>query len=274
MQDESDSYYERVTHYSPERIAPFNTANKRSPQARETERRLLIDRLDLSPGLTVVDTGAGGGYLVDGFPHDVVVSGMVICTDTAEHFIATIPAPFVPVVCGMDSFPLPDDSVDRVCNLAGLHHVQHKDRFFTEAARVLKPGGRIAVADVRKGTKPATWLNGPVDRFTDIGHDGMFVEAGDFSAMLAAAGFVEIEETHEIYCAFDQLAEVSSALQERFGEASSVKPFWRPQNTIGVEGDKAASVMKLIDSLEDNDDVQNVYANFEISDEEMERLAG
>ncbi|MCK5745030.1 MAG: YebC/PmpR family DNA-binding transcriptional regulator, partial [Oricola sp.] len=65
------------------------------------------------------------------------------------------------------------------------------------------------------------------------------------------------EETHEIYCAFDQLAEVSSALQERFGEASSVKPFWRPQNTIGVEGDKAASVMKLIDSLEDNDDVQN-----------------
>jgi YebC/PmpR family DNA-binding regulatory protein len=82
------------------------------------------------------------------------------------------------------------------------------------------------------------------------------------------------EETHEIYCAFDQLAEVSSALQERFGEASSVKPFWRPQNTIGVEGDKAASVMKLIDSLEDNDDVQNVYANFEISDEEMERLAG
>ncbi len=53
-----------------------------------------------------------------------------------------------------------------------------------------------------------------------------------------------------------------------------MKPFWRPQNTIGVEGDKAASVMKLIDSLEDNDDVQNVYANFEISDEEMERLAG
>ncbi|WP_428407034.1 YebC/PmpR family DNA-binding transcriptional regulator [Hyphococcus sp.] len=82
------------------------------------------------------------------------------------------------------------------------------------------------------------------------------------------------EETHEIYCAFDQLGEVSAALQEKFGEASSAKPYWKPQNTIDVDGDKAASLMKLIDALEDNDDVQNVYANFEISDEEMERLAG
>jgi len=82
------------------------------------------------------------------------------------------------------------------------------------------------------------------------------------------------DESHEIYCAFDQLAEVSTALEAKFGEATSAKPYWRPQNTIAVEGDKAASLMKLIDALEDNDDVQNVYANFEISDEEMERLAG
>ena len=82
------------------------------------------------------------------------------------------------------------------------------------------------------------------------------------------------EETHETYCAFDQLAEVSSALEKVFGEATSAKPFWKPQNTIDVEGDKAATLMKLIDALEDNDDVQNVYANFEISDEEMEKLAG
>ena len=82
------------------------------------------------------------------------------------------------------------------------------------------------------------------------------------------------DETHEVYCAFDQLSEVSSALEKTFGEAASVKPIWRPQNTIPVEGDKAASLMKMIDTLDDCDDVQNVYANFEISDEEMERLAG
>lgn len=100
--------------------------------------------------------------------------------------------------------------------------------------------------------------------------DGMLeaaIEAG-------ADDVVTSEETHEVYCAFDALAEVAAALEGKFGEAASVKPTWRPQNTIEVEGDKAATLMKLMDSLEDCDDVQNVYANFEISEEEMARLAG
>ncbi|WP_411816605.1 YebC/PmpR family DNA-binding transcriptional regulator [Hyphococcus sp. DH-69] len=81
------------------------------------------------------------------------------------------------------------------------------------------------------------------------------------------------EDSHEIYCAFDQLNEVSTALEKTFGEARSAKPIWKPQNTIDVEGDKAATLLKLMNALDDCDDVQNVYANFEISDEEMERLA-
>lgn len=81
------------------------------------------------------------------------------------------------------------------------------------------------------------------------------------------------EDTHEIYTAFESLAEVSKALEAQFGEASSAKPIWRPQNTIEVDGDKASTVLKLMNALDDCDDVQNVFANFEISDEEMERLA-
>ncbi len=79
---------------------------------------------------------------------------------------------------------------------------------------------------------------------------------------------------HVIYCAREDLAEVSSALQERFGDAKSANIIWRPQNTIEVEGEKAATMMKLLEALEDLDDVQNVFANFDISEDEMAKLEG
>jgi SAM-dependent methyltransferase len=199
LPDSPDSYYERVRHYSAERVAPFNAANRRCPQAREIERRLLIDRLDLRPGLVVLDTGSGGGYLIDGFPATVLQQATIICTDTAEYFVSSIPTPFLRVVCGMDALTLADQTADRVSNLAGLHHVERKAAFFAESYRILKPGGLVAVADVKLGTRPATWLNGPVDRMTDIGHQGMFVEAGEFSALLRNAGFSDVEERHEVY---------------------------------------------------------------------------
>lgn len=197
--DDRDSYYDRVTKYSAERVAPFNLANRRLPSVRETERRLLVERLDLRPGMTVVDTGAGGGYVAETMLPLVQEGGAVICTDTAEHFIASIPEPFLKLVFGMDSFALRSASVERISNLAGLHHVQRKADFFVECHRVLKPGGLAAVADVRADTPPARWLNGPVDRMTDIGHDGMFVAPGEFSELMTKAGFVEVEECHEVY---------------------------------------------------------------------------
>jgi len=82
------------------------------------------------------------------------------------------------------------------------------------------------------------------------------------------------EDIHVIYCESDQLAEVAGILEKTFGEASSAKLVWKPQNLIPVEGEKAESIMKLMEVLDDLDDVQNVYANFDISDEDLERLAG
>ena len=110
------------------------------------------------------------------------------------------------------------------------------------------------------------YIEYPADKASEDGMLEAAIEAG-------AEDVQSSDETHEIYCAFDQLAEVSSALEKNYGEATSAKPIWKPQNTIDVEGDKAATLMKLMNALDDCDDVQNVYANFEISDEEMERLA-
>ena len=80
--------------------------------------------------------------------------------------------------------------------------------------------------------------------------------------------------THTIHTAFEDLNEVAAALEEKLGEPESVNPSWRPQNRTPVDEEKAATLLKLLDALEDEDDVQNVYGNHEIDDEVMERLAG
>lgn len=82
------------------------------------------------------------------------------------------------------------------------------------------------------------------------------------------------DQAHDVYCASDSLNEVREALEKRFGSASLAKLVWRPQNTVPVEGDAAQSLVKLLEALDDHDDVQNVYANFEMSDETLAKVAG
>ena len=68
------------------------------------------------------------------------------------------------------------------------------------------------------------------------------------------------------------MGDVASALEGTLGEAESVNPTWKPQNLVPVGEDKAGTLMKLIAALEDDDDVQNVYSNFEIDDAVMANL--
>ena len=104
-------------------------------------------------------------------------------------------------------------------------------------------------------------------------------EAGEADAVLEAAidaGAEDVqsdENGHTIYTAFEDLNDVSTALEGSLGEADSVKIIWKPQNLTPVDADKAQTLMKLIDMLEDDDDVQNVYSNFDIDDETMAALA-
>lgn len=104
-------------------------------------------------------------------------------------------------------------------------------------------------------------------------------EVGDADSIMEAAimaGADDVQssdEEHVIICAFEDIGEVSKALEADLGEAESVKTIWKPQTTTDLDEDKARSVLKLIDTLEDDDDVQHVYANFEVSDEVMEALS-
>ena len=94
------------------------------------------------------------------------------------------------------------------------------------------------------------------------------------AAIEAGADDVQSDEDgHTILCAFESLGEASKALEGALGEAESVKVIWKPQNNIPVDEERAQSLMKLVATLEDDDDVQNVYANFEVDDETMAKLS-
>ncbi len=93
------------------------------------------------------------------------------------------------------------------------------------------------------------------------------------AALDAGAEDVESsEEGHVIWCADSDLSEVSTALETALGEAEHTKLVWRPQVTTELDLDAAQSLVKLIEALEDDDDVQSVTANFELSDEVMAQL--
>ncbi|MFL6789285.1 MAG: YebC/PmpR family DNA-binding transcriptional regulator [Sphingomicrobium sp.] len=102
--------------------------------------------------------------------------------------------------------------------------------------------------------------------------------AGDADKVLEAAiegGADDVEsddEGHEIWTSIDSLHEVAKALEGALGEAEAVKLGWKPQNETVVTGDDAEKLMKLIDALEEDDDVQTVWGNYNVPDEELERL--
>jgi YebC/PmpR family DNA-binding regulatory protein len=90
------------------------------------------------------------------------------------------------------------------------------------------------------------------------------------AALEAGAEDVETsEEGHAIFCADTDLNEVSNVLEATLGESESTKLIWKPQTTTELDLEGMEKLMKLIETLEDDDDIQRVTANFEVSDEVM-----
>ncbi|MQA64466.1 MAG: YebC/PmpR family DNA-binding transcriptional regulator [Alphaproteobacteria bacterium] len=99
--------------------------------------------------------------------------------------------------------------------------------------------------------------------------DAMFEAALEAGAEDVSSG----ADGHEIITAPEDFAQVSEVLKEKFGEPVSASLTWKPNVTVGVDEEKARTLMSLIEALEDNDDVRSVSTNLEISDEIMERLS-
>jgi len=114
------------------------------------------------------------------------------------------------------------------------------------------------------------------DRVGEIYYEAKAGSADKVMEAAIEAGADDIqsdEEGHTIYCSFESVNEVSKALETALGEAESTKIIWKPQTNVPVDEERAQSLMKLVSVLEDDDDVQNVYANFEVDEATLAKLS-
>jgi YebC/PmpR family DNA-binding regulatory protein len=115
--------------------------------------------------------------------------------------------------------------------------------------------------------------------FSHVGIVEYDAKAASADAMLEAAidagaeDVVSNDDGHQVITTPDTLADVSKALETKFGESRKSSLLWKPQNTVALDDESGEKVLKLIESLDDSDDVQNVYANFEVSDALVARMS-
>jgi YebC/PmpR family DNA-binding regulatory protein len=115
--------------------------------------------------------------------------------------------------------------------------------------------------------------------FDHVGVVEFETRVADADAVLEAAidagadDVVSNENGHEIYTALDSLGSVAKALEAKFGEPRKAALMWKPKNTIAIDDDKGEKLINLLDVLNEHDDVQNVYANFEVSDALMQKMS-
>ncbi|WP_424360670.1 YebC/PmpR family DNA-binding transcriptional regulator [Methylocystis parvus] len=188
---------------------------------------------------------------------------------------------------------MPKDNIDRAIKKASGADSENYDEVRYEG---YAPGGVAVIIEALTDNRNRT--AGEVrSYFTKAG--GSLAETGAVSFMFDRVGLIEFDkkvasedammeaaieagaddvsstdESHEIITSVESLRDVAKALEEKFGDSKKAALVWRPQNTIKVDDEAGEKIVKLVGALEDNDDVQNVYANFEISDALMAKLAG
>ena len=187
---------------------------------------------------------------------------------------------------------MPNDNIARAIKKATGSDAEHYDEMRYEG---YGPGGVAVIVEVLTDNKNRS--AGEVRAsFTKSG--GNLAETGAVSFMFDHVGIVEFEAKvadaeavleaaieagaedvassengHEIYTTTESLREVAKALEAKFGEPRKAAFTWKPKNTVPVDDDAGEKMLKLIDALNDQDDVQNVYANFEVSDTLVQKMS-
>jgi YebC/PmpR family DNA-binding regulatory protein len=115
--------------------------------------------------------------------------------------------------------------------------------------------------------------------FDHVGVIEYDAKVGSADAMLEAAvdagadDVVSNDNGHEVYASQETFRDVAKGLEQKFGEPRKAALVWKPQNTISVDDDQGEKLLKLMETLNEHDDVQNVYANFEVSDALVQKMS-
>jgi YebC/PmpR family DNA-binding regulatory protein len=187
---------------------------------------------------------------------------------------------------------MPKDNIDRAIKKASGADAENYDQVRYEG---YGPGGIAIIVEALTDNRNRTASNvrsiftkaggalgetGSVSfSFDHVGEIQYPLSAGSADKVMEAAieaGADDVQtddDGHWIYCSFESMGEVSKALEGILGEAETVKAIWRAQNNVPVDEERAQSMLKMTDSLEDDDDVQNVYTNMEIPEEIMAKLS-
>ena len=141
-----------------------------------------------------------------------------------------------------------------------------------------RTAGEVRATFTKNGGNLAT--TGAVSfMFNHVGVVEFDAKVASADAMLDAAieaGAEDVtsnEDGHQIFTTPEALREVAKALEAKFGEPRKTALMWKPQNTFALDDEAGEKVLKLIELLDDNEDVQNVYANFEVSDALVQKLS-
>jgi len=115
------------------------------------------------------------------------------------------------------------------------------------------------------------------DRVGAIEYPASVASEDEMFEVALEAGVDEVEsddDGHNLYVDGESLHQVAKVLEDKYGEPLSARLIWKPQTTVPLDDEKGEKILRMLEALEDQDDVQNVFANFEVSDAVFEKLGG
>jgi SAM-dependent methyltransferase len=160
----------------------YHVAMQKYPHARDQEFRAGLSCIALKPGETLLDIPAGGGYLKHHLAKDVNYIGLDFSGAFDEDYSGIIK-------CTETSIDLKNNSVDHVITLAALHHMTEREAFYKEIKRIIKPAGNFVIGDVIVGSIIDDFLNGFLNDWNGMGHNGNFIIPNREIDMISDAGF-------------------------------------------------------------------------------------